>query len=77
MTVADPEKQTIVRAVLEMSPEMKDVLDDLAAREGITHAELFRRAIALLKTVKDAEDRGEKPALIDGEGHVTARLVGA
>jgi hypothetical protein len=36
----------------------------------------LRQAVALLKTLKDAMATGETPALIDREGHVTARLIG-
>jgi hypothetical protein len=72
----ESERSEKIRLSLDMTPAMKEVIDDLAAREGITRAELLRRAIALLKTVKDAQQKGESPALIDGEGHVTARIVG-
>jgi predicted transcriptional regulator len=61
---------------LDVTPEMKRVIDDLAERGHATQAQVMRQAIALLKTVKDAESKGEKPALIDEEGRVTARLVG-
>jgi hypothetical protein len=73
---AGQERAEKIRLSLDMTPAMKDVIDQLAEREGITRAELLRRAIALLKTVKDAEEKGERAALINEEGHVTARLVG-
>jgi hypothetical protein len=65
-----------IRMTLDVTPEMKRVIDDLASREGDTQASVMRRAIALLKTIKEAEKKGESPALIDQNGHVTARLVG-
>jgi hypothetical protein len=65
-----------IRMTLDVTPEMKRVIDDLASREGDTQASVMRRAIALLKTVKEAEKKGESPALIDQNGQITARLVG-
>ena len=70
-----PTKQS-VRLTLDMTPEMKVVLDDLARRDGSTIAALLRKAVALLKAVKDAELEGEVPALMDKNGNVTARLIG-
>jgi predicted transcriptional regulator len=65
-----------IRMSLDVTPEMKEVIDSLARQQHATQAQVMRQAIALLKTVKDAETKGESPALIDKEGHVTARLVG-
>jgi hypothetical protein len=52
------------------------LIDDLADQEGVSRADLLRRAIALLKAVKDAAKKGLSPALIDEEGNVNARLIG-
>lgn len=65
-----------IRLSLDVTPEMKQVIDELTDRTHGTQAQVMRQAIALLKTVKDAEAKGERPALIDEEGHVVARLVG-
>jgi len=62
-----------VRLSLDVTPEMKAVIDGL--REGATHAQVLRQGIALLKTAKDAARREEQLALIDSEGQVIARLV--
>ena len=61
---------------LDLTPEMKATVDELARRAGTTRSELLRRAIALMKTVKEAERAGLLPGLIDQEGNVKARLVG-
>lgn len=65
-----------VRLTLDLTPKMKDILDQLATEAGATQAEILRRAIALLWGAKNAERRGESLALIDDAGNVKARLVG-
>ena len=61
---------------LDLTPEMKETIDRLAEASGSTRADVLRRAVGLLKVVKEAEAREESPVLIDQEGHVKARLVG-
>jgi Arc/MetJ-type ribon-helix-helix transcriptional regulator len=65
-----------IRMSLDLTPAMKAIIDDLARQEGASRSEVLRRAIALLKAIKDAQKKGEQPVLVDREGHVTARLVG-
>jgi hypothetical protein len=65
-----------VRVHFDMTPEMRRLLDDMATSSGEGVSTVIRSAIALLKTVWEAEDRGQYPALIDAEGKVVARLVG-
>jgi predicted transcriptional regulator len=70
------ERAETTRMSLDLTSEMKATVDELARRAGTTRAELLRRAIALMKTVKEAERAGLSPGLIDQEGNVKARLVG-
>ncbi len=65
-----------IRMSLDLTPAMKAIIDDLARQEGATRSEVLRRAIALLKAIKDAQQKGESPVLVDREGNVTARIVG-
>ena len=65
-----------IRLTVEINTEMKNLIDALVEQTGSSRAEILRRSIALLKTVKDAESSGEYPALIDGDGNVRAKLVG-
>jgi hypothetical protein len=61
---------------LVLSLEMKRVIEQLSRQAGSSPEQMLKMAIALLKTVKDAETRGESPVLVDREGKITARLVG-
>ncbi|MDQ2731161.1 MAG: hypothetical protein M3Y56_05840 [Armatimonadota bacterium] len=60
---------------LDVSTEMKDVIEGLVGKAGRTQSEVLRTAVALLKMVKDAGP-DQTPALVDKEGRVTTRIVG-
>lgn len=64
-----------IRLSLDLTPEMKAILEKLAEDRGINQGEAIRRGLALLKAVSDAEKDGEYPALVK-DGKVVARLVG-
>lgn len=73
ITVSRTEK---TRMSLDLTPELKAAVDDLAARSGTSRSDVLRQAILLLRTLKDAEKEGLLPALIDHKANVKARLVG-
>jgi hypothetical protein len=64
------------RLSLDVTPKMKAIIDELAADSDSTQADVLRRAVALLKVVTDAKNQGETPALVDGEGRVTTKIIG-
>jgi len=76
MPEAIKEPDVKIRLSLDLNPEMKAILEGLAAKVGGSQSEVLRRAIALLKTIKDAEAQGETPALIK-DGKIIAKIVGA
>jgi Arc/MetJ-type ribon-helix-helix transcriptional regulator len=65
----------MIRISLDVSPSMKEKIDELVASYHTTQADVFRKAIALLITISKAEERGESPALIKDD-QIIARLVG-
>lgn len=74
-TVEKPERETI-RVSLDLTPEMKEVIEDLARRDGTSQAVMLRKALGVLKTLKDAQDEGMTPALIDPKSGNVSRLIG-
>jgi len=73
--IAEKEREK-VRVTLDLTQQMKEVLDRLATSDGRTQAEVLRRAIALLSAVKTAEQNGEGvPALVK-DNKIVAKLVG-
>jgi hypothetical protein len=68
-----PEK---FRITVDMTAPLKNALDRLAARDGITQAQVLRNAIAVLNAIKEAQAKGDgEPALVK-DGNVTYKLVG-
>lgn len=65
-----------IRLTLDVTPQMKEVIDTLADQVGTTQSDILRRAIALLKAVKEAEAKGEGTAAIAKGDRVVVRLVG-
>lgn len=65
----------MIRVSLDLTPEMKEVIDTLADAAGVNQSELLRRSISLMKAVKEGEARGETPALVK-DNQITARIVG-
>jgi predicted transcriptional regulator len=70
------DRAAMVRISLDVTPQLKTIIDDLANKNGVPQAMLLRQAIALYKAIKDAQDKGESPALVDEQGKVTVRLLG-
>jgi len=68
-----PEIQTI-RMSLDVTPEMKAAIEELARKGGRTQAEVLRNAVGLLKVVKEINPNG--PVIVlDQEGHKTKIIV--
>jgi hypothetical protein len=65
-----------MRATFVLSPEMRRIVEQLATDSGTDEADVFRRAVALLKVVKDAEWRGETAALVNKDGAITTTITG-
>ena len=64
-----------IRLSLDVTPKMKQIIENLANEAGTNQGEILRRAIALLRAVKTAEAQGESVALVKNNV-VTAKLVG-
>ena len=74
-TIRDSERPRKIRLSLDVTPEMKKIIEDLAERAGTNQGEVLRRALALFFAAKQAEADGESVALVK-KGKITAKLVG-
>jgi predicted DNA-binding protein len=63
------------RFEVRMTPEMEKLLNELAAKTGMTRAEIFRRSIGLYKLAKGVENRQGK-VLLQEPGENVRELVG-
>lgn len=64
------------RITVDMTAPLKNALDRLAARDGITQAQVLRNAIAVLNAIKEAQAKGEGEPAIVKDGNVTYKLIG-
>jgi len=65
-----------VRLSLDLSQELNDTLDRLAAEGGTTKSELLRKAIALVDVATQAKRNHQKLAIVDEQQHVVSQIVG-
>lgn len=68
---------TKIRLSLELTPELNDRLDQLAADMGGSKADFLRRALALAEVAIEARKRGHDLVVIDPKTEkVVTRIVG-
>jgi len=65
-----------VRLSLDISRELNDLLEQLAARTGGTKSDVLRKAIALMEVAIDGKRRGLKLGLADKDQQLTTEIVG-
>ena len=64
------------RLLMEVSPELVELLDKLAAKSQTTRTEVLRKAIALLDVSAQAKDRGQKIGILDEKDKLIQEIVG-
>ena len=64
-----------IRLSLDVTEEMYAIIDGLARSRGVTHSEVLRRAIAVLKAADAAMQRGEEVGSFK-DGRVKTKFVG-
>ena len=67
---------TNVRLTLEVTADLNDRLDELAADCGGSKSELFRKAIALIELAIVAKREGSEIAVVDKDQRVVTTVVG-
>jgi predicted transcriptional regulator len=60
---------------VEFSPELDQVIEELAAKEGVPKTQIVRRAVSLLKFVDDERAEGNRFTIADREGQVLREIV--
>ncbi len=65
-----------VRLSLDISRELNDLLEELAARTGGTKSDVLRKAIALMEVAVDGKRRGLKLGLADRDQQLTTEIIG-
>lgn len=64
------------RLMMEVSPELVELLDKLAEKSQTTRTEVLRKAIALLDVSAQEKDRGRKIGIFDENDKLIQEIVG-
>jgi predicted transcriptional regulator len=73
---AKTESRGEVRLSLIVSPELNDVLEDLAEISHSSKSEVLRKAIALFDVASTAKRKNQKIGILDQEDRVVKEIVG-
>ena len=65
-----------VRLSLDVSPELNQVLEDLAAKIHGTKSDVLRKAIALMEVEVDAKEKHQKLGIMDENRQLVTEIVG-
>lgn len=65
-----------VRLSLELSPQLNQTLEDLAAKSHGTKSDVLRRAIALMAVAIQAKSEGKKFGVADKDQELATEIVG-
>ncbi len=63
------------KVTVNLSPEVVEILKELAKRTGTNMTEVLKRAIATQKFLTDQQAEGKKLIIEDPEKHTTQQLV--
>lgn len=70
MTTSKP-RQKKIRMTLDITPQMDEIITDIAEKYGITKAEALRRAVGLLSAATDATADGYTVGAVSKEKEST------
>ena len=65
-----------VRLTLDVTDELNERLNELAAEAGGSKSELLRKAISLIEVAVDARKSGNQVAVVDKNRKVVTTIVG-
>lgn len=65
-----------IRLTLDVSSELNDVLQSIADAEGCSKSDVLRRAVVLMKVVKEANSQGKKVGIASEGQSLQTEFVG-
>jgi predicted transcriptional regulator len=65
-----------VRLSLDISPELNELLDRLAATIGGTKSDVLRKAIALMEVAVEAKRQGKKFGIAEKDQPLATEIIG-
>ncbi|MDJ0677438.1 MAG: ribbon-helix-helix protein, CopG family [Calothrix sp. MO_167.B42] len=70
------QEATTIRLSLDVSPEVNEIINELAHKSGVSKSDILRKSIALMELAVKAKARGEKVAFVDENQVVNTEIVG-
>ena len=64
------------RLTLDLSPELDEILQELADGSGGTKSEILRKSIVLMKVLADAKADGKKFGIVRNNEYLDTEIVG-
>jgi predicted transcriptional regulator len=61
---------------LDISPELNDLLEQLATRTGGTKSDVLRKAISLMEVAVEAKRQGKKFGIAERDQQLTTEIIG-
>lgn len=65
----------MAKVTVQMTDEMNDILSQVARRRGVPKTAALRRAVALLRYLDEADERGEQIVLRDPTTKAETQIV--
>lgn len=65
-----------VRLSLDISPELNELLADLASKMGGSKSDVLRKAIALMEVAVEAKRQGKKFGIAEKDQQLATEIVG-
>ncbi len=63
------------RLTVQIGPQLEEILEKMAREEGVTKAQIIRRAIAVLKFLDDERSLGHKVTISNKDDKIIKELV--
>ena len=69
-------KKNTVRISLDVSPDIKDLIEQLADEAHTTNSDVIRRGLALMKVAADAKRKNQQLAIASDGDEIVSTIVG-
>lgn len=66
----------VVRLSLHVSPELNNLLENLARKIGATKSDVLRKSIVLTKVAHDARLKNQRLAIVNHDNSIASEIVG-
>jgi predicted transcriptional regulator len=76
MPVRSASQKDKIRLTLDLSPELNNLLEELASAIGATKSDVLRKSIGLMEVAIDAKRNGKKLGVVEKDQPMVTQIVG-